>query len=108
MLKHIGIHIGLLIVLSFLLLIYSHHSQMFLAHLHNAHIFLNEKLSYIFTTNAVGNTFQETTCLLIIPFSLVSIPALCYWVVKRRLIPYFYHMVWGVWIVLFTTLLILR
>mgnify|MGYP006075116589 CR=1 FL=1 len=101
-------HLGIIVVLSFLLLIFSHHSQMVLVFLNNAHSLLNEKLSYIFTSSTVGNTFQETTCLLLIPFALAGIPASIYWVVKRHLMPYFYHVVWGIWIVLFTSLMILR
>lgn len=101
-------HISLLIALSFLMLIFSHHTQMILVYLHRMHEILNDKLGYIFTTSTVGNTFQETTCLLLIPFALVGIPASIYWLLKRRLIPYFYHMLWCVWIVLFTSLLIMR
>lgn len=101
-------HFGVIIVLSFVLLIFAHQAQLVLVYLNDAHTILNEKLSYIFSTSTVGNTFQEATCLLLIPFVIAGIPAGIYWLVKRRLIPYFYHVVWGVWIVLFTSIMILR
>ena len=101
-------HFGVIIVLSFVLLIFAHQAQLVLVYLNDAHTVLNEKLSYIFSTSTVGNTFQEATCLLLIPFAIAGVPAGIFWAIKRRLIPYFYHMVWGIWVVLFTSIMILR
>ena len=101
-------HVGLIVVLSFVLLIFSHHAQLVLVYLNDSHTWLNQKLAYIFTSSTVGNTFQEATCLLMIPFAIASIPAGGYWLVKHHLMPYFYYVVWGIWIVLFTSIMILR
>jgi hypothetical protein len=101
-------HISTLVLLSFILLIFAHQAQMTLSYVDAMHSALNSKLSYIFSTSPVGNTTQEATCLLIIPFALVGLPALVYWLVKRTLIPYFYHMVWAIWIILFTSLILTR
>lgn len=99
-------HISILVVLSFLILIFASQTQLMLSYLDMAHSLLNVKLSYIFNTSPLGNTLQETICLLLIPFLTAGVPAGGYWLVKRKLIPYFYHMVWIVWLVLFTSLIL--
>jgi hypothetical protein len=100
--------LSILVVLSALLLIFAQHTQLVLSYLDASHTFLNAKLSYIFNTSEAGNTTQEVTCLLVIPMVLTIIPASIYWLVKRKLMPYFYHVLWTIWIVLFTTLTLSR
>lgn len=101
-------HISAIIVLSFLLLIFANHAQQLLSYIDNAYTLLNSKLSYIFSSSPVGNTTQEALSLLVIPFIIAGIPATIYWLIKRSLMPYFYHGVWIVWIILFTSLILTR
>ena len=99
-------HISILILLSFLFLLFVQQAQLVISYLALVHGYLNAGLSNIFSTSPVGNALQETLCLLVIPFVIVGFPAAIYYLFKRKLIPYFYHMVWGVWIVLFTSLIL--
>lgn len=99
-------HIAILIALSFILLIFIPHAKYLLQCLDGLHSLLNSKLSYIFNTSPFGNTTQETICLLLIPFIIAALPAAIFWLFKRKLMPYFYHVVWGIWIVLFTSLIL--
>jgi hypothetical protein len=100
------IHLSTLVVLSFLVLIFAPQLQNGFALLDFAHTKLNAALSFVFNTSIVGNTTQEATCLLLIPFAIMLVPAALYWLIKRSLIPYFYHMVWAIWLVLFTSLIL--
>lgn len=100
--------LSILVLLSAVLLIFAQHTQLILSYLDASHTFLNAKLSYIFNTSTAGNTTQEVTCLLVIPMTLAVIPAAIYWLIKRRMMPYFYHVLWTVWIILFTTLTLSR
>lgn len=100
--------LSILVFLSAVLLIFAQYTQFVLSYLDASHTFLNAKLSYIFNTSTAGNTTQEVVCLLIIPMTLTIIPAAIYWVFKRRMMPYFYHLLWTIWIILFTTLTLSR
>lgn len=100
--------LSILIILSTVLLIFAQHTQLMLSYLDASHTLLNAKLSYIFNTSTAGNTTQEVTCLLAIPLLLTVLPAVIYWLFKRKAMPYFYHVLWTIWIILFTTLILSR
>lgn len=100
--------LSILVVLSTILLIFSQYAQLILSYLDAAHTFLNAKLSYIFNTSTAGNTTQEVASLLLIPLAFTGILQATYWVFKRRMMPYFYHILWTIWLVLFTSLTLVR
>ncbi len=100
--------LSILVVLSLVLLIFAQQSHAILLLLDNTHRLLNEGLSQVFSTSSVGNTTQEVLCLMFIPLAIAAIPAIVYWLIKRRPMPYFYHVMWAIWIVLYTSLSLTR
>jgi hypothetical protein len=100
--------LSILIILSILLLVFSSQIQMLLTYLDASHHFLNVKLSFIFNTSPAGNIVQEVLCLLLIPVIIASVPAAIYFLIKRKFMPYFFHVLWSAWLVLFTSLSVMR
>lgn len=100
--------LSILVALSIVLLIFAPYAQMGLSYLDASHSFLNAKLSYIFSSSTAGNTTQEVASLLIIPLFFTGCVQAVYWTVKRQMMPYFYHILWTVWLILFTSLTLIK
>lgn len=70
----------------------------------NAHQFVIDKLSMVFANGSTGIFIKQTLALLLIPIGFALVPTLVYWGFKRKPMPYFMHVLWGVWLALATSL----
>jgi hypothetical protein len=60
----------------------------------------------IFTGKAIGAILRQLIGLLLIPIVLAGIPALLYYAVYRKSMPHFNAVIWILWIILATTMLL--
>lgn len=60
----------------------------------------------IFTGKSVGAILRQLIGLLLIPIVLAGVPALLYYAVYRKSMPHFNEVIWVLWIVLATTMLL--
>lgn len=65
----------------------------------NAHDWVLQILSDVFSMGEAGNLAKEFIALLSIPVFVGLIPSLIYWMTRRHWFPYFIHIVWVVWFV---------
>lgn len=65
-------------------------------------------LSNVFSDGQLGAIIRDFLGLIILPLIVGLIPALLYWLARRRLFPYFGLFVWSVWLLQLGALLVLH
>ena len=100
-------HILALIVLSVAIILSMSYAQQAVQLLLNAHDWVSQLLTDVFTAGQAGNMARGLIALLFIPVLAGLIPAVLYWVVRKHWFPYFMQVVWVVWLVQAGALLIM-
>jgi hypothetical protein len=92
-------HIVLLLIASVAVVMFMSHTQQLVQLLLDAHAWVLELLSGIFSGGQAGNLIKGLIALLSLPLAIGLIPTLVYWMIKRHAFPYFMEIVWIVWLV---------
>jgi len=100
-------HLIILILLSVLVVLFMPYAQQGLQAVITAHDWINEMLMQVFSGGQAGNITRQLIALLAIPVIAGLIPALIFWMVKRRWFPYFMDFVWVTWLLQTSALVIL-
>lgn len=95
MLKQFALFTGLSIVL----VLFASYAQHVLIYLDLAYTYTTVSLAKIFQSGPTGIKIQKIITLMIVPLIFTGIPAVIYWSVKRKLMPYFYHVLWLIWLI---------
>lgn len=69
------------------------------------HDWINSLFGYVFSGGKVGNVIQECLSFIVLPFIIAGVIALIYGVIKKSFLPCFMLIVWFVWLVMVTGLL---
>lgn len=96
-----------IIVLSLLIIVGMPYVQQGLQLLLSGHDWLSDFLKNIFSGGQAGNIIRELIALLAIPVVVALIPAVIYWLAKRAWFPYFMELVWVIWLVQTSALVVL-
>lgn len=75
------------------------HTQQAMQLLLNAHEWIAQMLTDVFSGGQAGNLIRGLIALLAIPVLVGFVPTLVYWIVRRHWFPYFMEIVWVVWLV---------
>lgn len=95
MLKKIIAVVGL----SMAIILFMPYAQQAVQLLVNAHDWIAELLTEVFSGGQTGNLIRSMIALLSIPLIMGVIPAVIYWVIRRHWLPYFMEVVLIVWLV---------
>jgi len=87
------------LALSVLVVVFSSYFAMGIIKIDHLYIWLNLKLSSVFSHSTAGLTVQQVIVLMSLPLVVAGIPALAYRVVKGGNMPYFLNAVWLVWLI---------
>src|SRR5579862_5243293 len=96
-----------LIVFSILIMLSLSYAQHAVQLLINAHDWISQLLTDVFSGGQAGNLARGLIALLSIPVLLGLIPTLLYWIIRRHWFPYFMQVVWVVWLLQVGALLML-
>lgn len=102
------LHFLYLIIVSVLLVVLKSPANMLLDLIKSVHQFILGLLSYVFSSTFTGMFFQQVFALVIICTLVALLLMLGYWLVKRRLMPNFFQILWFIWIILLVTLTLNR
>lgn len=92
-------HIIALLVLSIAVTLSMSYAQYGIQFLLDAHDWVSQILTEVFSGGQAGNLFRGLIALLTIPVIVATIPTLAYWALKRNWFPYFLQIVWIVWLI---------
>jgi hypothetical protein len=84
------------------------HIQPLILLLVNCRDWVSQLLLQVFSGGQIGSTIRDLISLLVMPLFIAAIPACIYWLSKRRMFPYFMHVVWVVWLVQCTAITVLH
>lgn len=65
----------------------------------NAHEWIAQLLTDVFSGGNTGNLIRGLIALLSLPILVALVPTLIYWMIKRHWFPYFMQMVWVIWLI---------
>jgi len=96
-----------IVVLSILVILAMPYAQSGLQFIVTAHNWLSDLLKQVFSMGQAGNMIRQLLALLAIPIVIALLPVIVYWIVKRSWFPYFMEIVWVVWLIQASALIIL-
>lgn len=97
----------ILLVLSLLIIVGMLYAQQGLQFLVAGHDWINEQLTQIFSGGQAGNIIRQLLALLAIPLIVGLVPAIIFWMIRRRWIPCFMEIIWVTWLIQAGALIIL-
>ena len=92
-------HAIALIALSAAIILSMSYAQHGVQLLMNAHAWIAQLLTEVFSQGQAGNLARGLIALLSIPLIIGLIPSFIYWLLRRHWFPYFMQIVWVVWLV---------
>lgn len=100
------ISILILIALSILAILFTAQAQQCVEWLISAHNWVSETLKDVFSGGNAGDLIRQLLALLTIPVGVGFIPVIIYGLVKRSWFPYFMRVIWVVWLIQTTGLVV--
>jgi hypothetical protein len=88
-----------IIALSAAIVLSMSYAQQGVTWLVQAHDWVAQLLTDVFSAGNAGNLARGLIALLSIPVLVGLIPALVYWMIRRHWFPYFMEIVWVVWLI---------
>jgi len=100
-------HVIILILLTAGVVFGTAHIQPLIILLVSAHDWVSQLLLQVFAGGEAGNIARQMLALLAIPVIIGLVPACIYWLAKKRMFPYCMHVVWVIWLIQATALIVL-
>lgn len=97
-----------ILVLSVVIIVGMEYAQQTLQLLVSAHDWVADFLKDVFSGGQAGNIIRQLIALLAIPIVVALIPTIIYWIAKRSWFPYFMEVLWIVWLVQTSALVIVN
>lgn len=91
-----------LLLLSFITLFFMPQFIWLLHKIGSLHLWLHGNISHLFANHWIAQTVRGTIELTLVPFTLALVPATIYWLIKRRKMPHFESLLWGLWLLSLT------
>lgn len=104
MLKQFAVFIGL----SILLVLFASYAQQGLIYIDLIYSYVSVYLAEVFQSGPMGIKIQKMLTLILLPLIITGIPASIYWAFKRNLMPYFFHTLWVVWLIILISHVMIR
>jgi hypothetical protein len=100
-------HVLAIIILSIVIILAMPYAQSALHYLVSAHDWLSDLLKEVFSGGQAGNIIRELLALLAIPVAVSLVPIIIYWIAKRSWFPYWMEVIWVVWLIQTSALIVL-
>lgn len=92
--------------LSFLIIVLAHYGKLVMIYWDYAYSYLHFYLIQIFQHIGLTSAASQLLLLITLPLLIVGLPALIYYLIKKKSMPYFAEMIWILWlIILFSNIL---
>ena len=89
-----------LIVLTGLVIFFSSYPKIILNYLDALKYIYEIQLIDFFSPSEYSEVISNSLALILVPASLLAVPVLGYWLIKRKQLPYVYHATWVIWLLL--------
>ncbi len=96
------------LILSLLVVFLSAYVKLLFAYLDALYILVDQALDPLFGLSFLGELMSDVVTLMLIPLLIAALPALIYWIIKRKKMPYFIEITWFFWLILAISNYLLR
>ena len=100
--------LSIVITASFLVIYFQHEVAFLLGYVGWAHHYIAHLLSYVIAGGEVGMLIRHMLTLFFVPVIIGFIPGGVYWFIKRQQMPYLFHIIWVVWLILMSSMILHR
>jgi len=90
----------LYLLLSLLVIMFAKYAKLFIVYADLFYTYVNTFLEPLFGSGFVGEVFRNLVTLVLVPLSIAAVPALIYWLIKRKHMPYFVELTWLLWLII--------
>jgi hypothetical protein len=104
MLRQFLIYLGL----SIIVVLFARYAQLIIFYIDQFFIFINLKLTPIFSQTGVGLVIRKVIVLMLIPIIVAAVPALGYKLIKGKDMPHFLALTWVIWSVIVISDILVR
>ena len=94
--------------LSILIVVLANYAHLLVLYIDMFYTFVNIQLAPVFSSSGTGVMIRKVLTLVMIPLVIAAIPALIYRLLKGRHMPYFFHLVWFLWLVIVLSKVLIR
>lgn len=88
------------LIISIIVVLCAKYAHLLIVYIDLFYIYLNVTLAPIFSSSELGILIRKIITLVFLPVAIVSIPALIYYAIKRKRMPYFIPITWILWLVI--------
>ena len=88
------------LILSVVIVLFAAYAHLIIVYIDLFYTLINVKLTPIFSNSPLGMLIREVIALALLPVLVAAIPALIYWAIKGKTMPYFIEMTWLLWLVI--------
>ena len=88
------------LILSLLVVLFATYAKIFFVYVNLLYAYINNVLEPLFGSGLMGEAFRDMVTLIMTPCALAAIPALIYWLIKRKKMPYFLELIRILWLTL--------
>ncbi|MDF1826745.1 MAG: hypothetical protein P1U39_00475 [Legionellaceae bacterium] len=88
------------LLLSMLVIMFAKYAKLFVIYADIIYTYINTLLAPLFGSGFVGEVFRNLFTLVLVPLGIAAIPALIYWLIKRKHMPYFIELTWVLWLII--------
>lgn len=90
----------LYLMLSLLVIVFAKYAKLFVLYADLFYTYINTLLEPLFGSGFIGEIFRNFFTLVLVPLVIAAIPALIYWLIKRKHMPYFIELTWLLWLII--------
>lgn len=88
------------LLLSMLVIMFAQYAKLFIIYADIVYTYINTLLAPLFGSGYIGEIFRNLVTLVLVPLGIAAIPALIYWLIKRKPMPYFIELTWALWLMI--------
>jgi hypothetical protein len=88
------------LILSAVIIFFSVYAKLLFMYMDVLYMYINQALKPVFGTGFAGELMRDLISLMLIPLAIAALPALLYWLIKRKKMPYFIELTWFLWLII--------
>ena len=87
------------LALSLIVILFASYAKFVLVYATLLYAYIDSALTPVFSQGLIGEALKDMLTLVITPLIITGVPALIYWAIKRKQMPYFLELTWLLWLV---------
>lgn len=97
-----------LVIISVIVVFFPAYTEQVMSWVLLFHAWVVDFLANIFSDGQLGRVIRDLLGLIVFPLVVGLVPAILFWIAKRRLFPYFVMFVWSAWLLQLGALVVLH